>query len=80
MAASEKPIIEPPRRITAVSKLNLVRVDGSKNKDAMIRFSKRFWEGCFSKVSAKSRMESCSFFVKSVMDTKFLFFINLMKG
>ena len=30
--ASEKPITLPPRRLTAVSKLRRVRVDGSKKK------------------------------------------------
>ena len=32
--ASEKPTIRPPKRLIAVSKLNRVRVEGSKNKDA----------------------------------------------
>ena len=30
--ASENPITRPPRRLTAVSKLNLVRVEGSKKR------------------------------------------------
>ena len=32
--ASEKPMILPPKRFTAVSKLSRVRVDGSKNSVA----------------------------------------------
>ena len=33
--ASEKPMTRPPRRLTAVSKLRRVRVDGSKNSVAV---------------------------------------------
>ncbi len=50
--ASENPITLPPNRLTAVSKLSRVRVEGSKNSVATTLPSKIFWLGFFSKYSA----------------------------
>src|SRR6056297_3779870 len=74
--ASVNPIYFPPKRLIALSKLRRVRVEGSKNKVAMTLPSNRFWLGFFSNSSAKSRILKISSFEKSVIDTKFLFFIH----
>ena len=60
VAASENPIIEPPRRTTAVSKLNRVRVEGSKNRVAITFPSNVFRFGLASKSAAESRMARIS--------------------
>src|SRR6056297_3746652 len=74
--ASVNPIYLPPRRLIALSKLKRVRVEGSKNNVAITLPCKRFWLGFFSNSSAKSRILKTSSFEKSVIDTKFLFFIH----
>lgn len=58
--ASEKPIMEPPSLTTAVSKLNRVRVEGSKNKVAITLPSSDLRLGAASKSAAESRIEIIS--------------------
>lgn len=48
VAASEKPITRPPSLLTAVSKLSLVRVEGSKNNVAITLPSSSLVFGFFS--------------------------------
>src|SRR6056297_2740187 len=74
--ASVNPIYLPSKRLIALSKLKRVRVEGSKNNVAITLPCKRFWLGFFSNSSAKSRILKTSSFEKSVIDTKFLFFIK----
>lgn len=47
--ASEKPMILPPKRFTAVSKLSRVRVDGSKKKGCDYFSFQNFPVGIFFK-------------------------------
>ena len=60
VAASEKPITDPPNLITAVSKLNLVRVEGSKNKVAITLPSSVLRFGLASKSRAELRIDKIS--------------------
>ena len=73
--ASLKPITRPPSRLIAVSKLSRVRVDGSKKRLAMTLSRKRGWFGLASKSAANSMMRNISSLLKSLIDTKLLFFI-----
>ena len=58
--ASEKPITRPPKRFTAVSKLSLVRVEGSKNRVAATLPSSNFRFGFSSNFLALSRIRRMS--------------------
>ena len=74
--ASENPITLPPKRLTAVSKLSRVRVDGSKKRVAATLPFKISWLGLASNVSAKSRICKICSLEKSVIDTRFLLSIT----
>ena len=74
---SENPTIFPPNLLIALSKLNLVRVEGSKNNVAITFPSSNFWVGSFSNSSVRSRILRISSVEKSSIDTKLLFFINM---
>ena len=76
--ASEKPIILPPNRFTAVSKLNRVRVDGSKNRVATTFPSNNLRFGFASKYFMSSSSSSISSFVKSEIETRLLFCISYL--
>ena len=58
--ASWKPMTRPPKRLTAVSKLNRVRVEGSKNKVAATFPSSRRRFGFSSNLAALSRIRRMS--------------------
>ena len=60
----------PPKRLTAVSKLNLVRVEGSKKRVAMTRPSRSFRLGFCSKRAARSRSRRISSVASWLIDTK----------
>ena len=62
--ADEKPITLAPSLEAALSKLNLVRVEGSKNKVATTKSSRILWVGFFSNSSEISKIRSCCSFVK----------------
>ena len=77
--ASLKPITRPPRRLTAVSKLRRVRVDGSKNSDPTTLPSRMRWLGFSSNSLARRRSDKISSLVKSEMEIKLrfcIFFLN----
>ena len=67
--ASEKPMILPPKRCTAVSKLSRVRVDGSKKRVAITFPSRTFRSGFSSKRLVFSSRSRISSFEMSVIDT-----------
>ena len=73
--ASEKPMMRPPMRLIAVSKLSRVRVEGSKNNDATTFPSSNFWFGFFSKSAASSIIRRYSALLKSVIEIKLFLFI-----
>lgn len=68
--ASLKPITRPPRRFTAVSKLSLVRVEGSKNSVATTLPSRIFWLGFSSKCLACASRRRISSFDRSLIETR----------
>ena len=74
--ASENPMTRPPRRLTAVSKLSRVRVDGSKNKVATTFPSSILWFGWRSKYSAFRKRSVISPSLRSEMDTSDLVLIS----
>ena len=73
--ASENPMTFPPNRLTAVSKLSRVRVEGSKNRVATTLPSRIYRLGFSSNRRAFSRRSRISSFEKSVIDTKLSRFI-----
>ena len=72
LVASENPITLAPSLFTAVSKLSLVLVDGSKNRLPTTFPSRIFWERFFSNSLATSSTWRISSFEKSCIEIRLL--------
>lgn len=78
LAASLNPMTRPPRRLTAVSKLRRVRVEGYKNNVATTRPSSSRRLGLRSKHAACSSNVKISSRPMSEIDTRLRLFIGVL--